>query len=102
MKYQIVLQSSASSVGDYDAMVSLEDLLIEGLPDGSELDGHDAGSGQVNIFIHTHSPHQTFEAIKGILENRGALPSVKAAYREKGGSQYTILWPRNLTKFEVM
>jgi len=47
MRYQLVLQWPASSIDDYDSMISIEDSLIEGLPNDSEVDGHDIGSGQV-------------------------------------------------------
>jgi hypothetical protein len=102
MKYQIVLQWPASSIQDYDAMIALENLLIDKLPNGSKVDGHDGGSGQVNVFIHTDSPGNTFASIKDVLEEQDALSNVKAAYRVMGSSEYTILWPKNLTEFEVL
>jgi hypothetical protein len=50
MKFQVVLQWPASSVNDYDGIVAVEDLLIEKLTEQSEVDGHDFGSDQANIF----------------------------------------------------
>lgn len=44
MKYQLVLQLPAASIKDYDAMIELEDAIIESLGGVGEVDGHDAGS----------------------------------------------------------
>ena len=70
MKYQLVLQWPASSIKDYDAMIEIEDALVEKLSGGNEVDGHDAGSGEMNIFIRTDNPKRAFNEIKGILGSR--------------------------------
>lgn len=98
--YQLVLQWSASLI-DFDTMVEIEDALIDGLAQESEVDGHDAGLGQVNIFIRTNSPHGTFEEIKPILDRKGALQGVRAAYRNLEASKYVIIWPKSLTEFTI-
>jgi hypothetical protein len=74
MKYQLVLQWPASSVDDYDSMIAIEESLIEELRGDSEVDGHDAGSGQVNIFIRTGGPAKTFEDIK--KSSKRAMPGL--------------------------
>ena len=102
MKYQLVLQWPESSIDDYNAMISVEESLIEALSSGSEVDGHDAGSGQVNIFVLTDNPARAFESIKEILEDCGAWSDVRAAYREVERSKYTILWPRDLREFKLL
>jgi hypothetical protein len=102
MKYQLVLQWPASSVDDYDSMISIEDSLIEGLPNDSKVDGHDAGSGQVNIFIRTDEPTKTFEDVKNILKSRGAWTDILIAYRDLERSEYTVLWPKHLKEFEIL
>jgi hypothetical protein len=53
MKYQLVLQFQAESVQQFDELAVLEDLLVENLPSHSVVDGHDFGSGELNIFILT-------------------------------------------------
>jgi len=51
MKYQLVLQLPASSAEDYDEMIEVEEV-ITGNPDNlGRVDGDDAGSGEMNIFI---------------------------------------------------
>jgi hypothetical protein len=66
MKYMLVLQWPISSIPDYEAIVALETALIDALPDGSQIDGHDAGSGEMNIFIR-HGP-----ASSGLRSAQGA------------------------------
>lgn len=102
MKYQLVLQWSGSSIKDYDEMIAIEDKLIENLSKGSKVDGHDAGSGEVNIFILTDDPALTFSEAKDILGNSDRWMSVRAAYREITKDHYTILWPEDLTDFDVV
>src|SRR5262245_52379044 len=82
MKYQLVLQWPGSSLKDYDEMIAMENKLIEDLSKGSKVDGHDAGSGEVNIFILTDDPELTFSEAKAILGNNDRLLSVRVAYRE--------------------
>jgi hypothetical protein len=101
MKYQLVLQWPASSIKDYDAMIGIEDILIENLGDNEEIDGHDAGSGEVNIFIRTDEPRRTFDRVKSVLGSRDFWVDARIAYREVGQSDYTILWPSDLYKFKV-
>jgi hypothetical protein len=101
MKYQLVLQWPGSTLADYDAMVAIEDLLIDLLADDSEVDGHDVGSGETNIFIHTDDPRKTFEKVRSALGDQDHWDDLRAAYRELSGSSYTILRPKGLDKFTV-
>jgi hypothetical protein len=101
MKYQLILQWAASSIQDHDAMIAVEDALIDVLPEGNEVDGHDAGSCEVNIFIHTNAPAQVFDALKPTLADSGLLVSARAAFRELSRDEYTILWPKGLETFKV-
>jgi len=101
MKYQLVLQWPAASIEDYDAMIEIEDTLIEKLSDKSPVDGHDAGSGEMNIFNHTNDPKETFNEVRSILGTRDFWVATRVAYREITGDKYTILWPKGLTAFEI-
>lgn len=41
----------------YETMLALENTLIEEVPEElASVDGHDCGSGETNIFIHTNDP----------------------------------------------
>jgi hypothetical protein len=101
MKYQLVLQSSASSVEDYDLMIDVENELVDRLSAHHDVDGHDAGSGEMNIFVLTDDPKLAFTELKPILDARELLGTVRVAYRELKGTAYTVLWPQGLNVFKV-
>jgi hypothetical protein len=93
LKYQLVLQFQGDSLDDYDAMIALEDDLIAELQGVAEVDGHDMGSGEANIFILTTDPRGTFERAKPVLKRRDCLETTTAAYRATDGENYTMIWP---------
>jgi hypothetical protein len=101
MKYQLVLQLPASSVEDYDELTELEEILIEGLGDLGNVDGHDAGSGEMNIFLLTDDPQRTFERIKSLPGTRNFMADLKVAFRKIGHDKFTILHPMGLTHFAI-
>lgn len=101
MKYQLVIQWPATSIKDYDAMVDVEDVLIERLTGLHEIDGHDAGSGEVNIFILTSDYEKAFDEVEAILKGHGLWVDARVAYREIDKSEYTVLWPKGLNEFSV-
>jgi len=82
-------------------MIEIENALAQGLSEGNEVDGHDAGSGEMNIFIRVDDPRNAFNEVKAILGSRDFLVDARVAYREIAGSKYTILWPKDLTQFNV-
>ena len=73
MNYQLVLQWS-SSIRTFDEMLAAEDALTNDIGDVALVDGHDAGSGEGNIFLLTDSPELAFEVAKRILTEKG-LPA---------------------------
>ena len=93
MKYQLVLQFPANSIADYTEMIALEVLLTKALGSAAEVDGHDCGSGEMNLFIHTDEPEKTFQLIRDVVANWDFFPNLVAAYRELAGEQYSVLWP---------
>lgn len=101
MDYQLVLQFKGDSLGDCDLMVTLEDHLIEALADIAQVDGHDVGSGEANIFIITPAPMPAFERVMTVLERAGLLGSVSAAYRPVAGNKFIVLWPHHQQVFSV-
>jgi hypothetical protein len=98
MRYQLVLQFRGDSLADFDQMVALEDRLIESLGDSADVDGHDCGSGETNIFIFTSDPAATFRRVRPTLKQEGRLDAVTAAYRKVDGEDYTVLWPEGTTQ----
>ena len=69
MKYLIVLQWPANCTKDYDTMIDIEAVLSEHSSQHSEVDGHDAGSGEMNIFIHTDDPVAAFNEVRAALRD---------------------------------
>jgi hypothetical protein len=98
MKYQLVLQFPENSIADYDEMIALEDGLIEKLGSSAKVDGHDCGSGEMNIFIHTDEPKKIFETIRPVVAKRKLIENPVAAYRERTGEDYTVVWPIGFLK----
>jgi len=79
---------------DFDDLVVLEDSLIESFRRTPHIvDGHDFGSGTMNIFIHTDEPEVAFAIAKQAIYPV-ELPKLKAAYRSFNTDRYTWLWPR--------
>ena len=102
MKYQLVLQLDASVIKDFDQMIDMEDKLIQVLEDIHEVDGHDFGSGEINIFIHTNEPNKAFNIIQKEINPNIKIP-MKVAYRELAKDKYTVLWPDNFSgEFKVI
>jgi hypothetical protein len=100
MKYQLVLQFRAKRTQDFDELIVLEDLLIENLLATSEVDGHDFGSDEFNIFVLTNQPRESFREAEKIIEQHHPRQQLKAAYRELGKEEFVILWPPNLQEFK--
>ena len=96
MKYQLVLQFQASESEDFERLGEIEDRLIENLGEDHLVDGHDFGSGEMNIFIHTNDPRSAFEKARICLSPR--QKEFVAAYRELNGEKYTVLWPEKYGK----
>src|SRR6266436_312490 len=93
MKYQLVLQFPANSLADFDEMIALEEELIKALGKSAKVDGHDAGSGEMNIFVHTDEPERILEKIRPVMAKREMFQNLVAAYREFSAEEYTVLWP---------
>ena len=93
MQYQLILQFRGDSLADYDALIALEDELTEELGDSADVDGHDVGSRETNIFIFTSDPAATFHRVRPVLERMLHLQAVTVACREVDGEQYTVIWP---------
>ena len=101
MKYVLVLQWPANSIRDYDWLVRLENSLDQKLSKNCTVDGHDAGTGEMNIFIHTENPMDALAEIRVVLGSYDFWVDARVAYREATGTCYSIVWPRGLTEFHV-
>lgn len=102
MNYQLVLQFTATSMADFDRLVSLETKLMETLDDTGLVDGHDFRSGKFNIFVLTNEPRATFTQAHQVILDEAIPNELRSAYRETSGEDYVILWPSLLTEFSIL
>jgi hypothetical protein len=101
MRYILVLQWAGCSEADFDALVSTEEQLDIALGRDASVDGHDFGSGEMNIFVETDRPVEAFSDVVNALRESPRWGDLRAAYREALGDVYEILWPQNLAEFSV-
>ncbi|MHA7154982.1 hypothetical protein [Arthrobacter sp. TMN-50] len=102
-EYILVLQWPATSEADFDALVSMEDLLQADLPDACGfVDGHDFGAGEMNIFVQTDRPLEAFQHAMTSLGTDPRWAGVRAAYRPADGERYLVVWPKALQAFSVL
>ena len=101
MTYQLVFQLPGRTSADYDRMLRWEEEMIKGLGDFGEVDGHDMGAGEMNIFVLTDQPQAAFDRIKVLIGAEEFMRELKVAYREIGKSQFTIVHPPGLTRFTI-
>lgn len=103
MDKQLVIQFTGRSLADYDKLIEVETALEERLGSDVDVDGHDFGSTEMNIFIFTSDVEKTFLRVKEILDSFSLLEDMRAACRDlKDESEvFTILWPNGLKVFSV-
>ena len=92
-RYQLVLQFRGKSLNGLDVLGALESDLTSALGDSADVDGHDIGSGEVNIFVFTSTPLEAFATAKPVLKKARLLKNVIAAYRDIDGELFTVVWP---------
>lgn len=102
---QLVFQFRADSVSDFDDLIQLESMLREGLdPRGHHLvEGHDFGSGSANIFVHSALPAEAFAVAEQIIrKEQGNEWAAAGRTFEQPESPWILLWPDDLTSFDLM
>ena len=101
--YQLAIRLPAASMADYDAVVALEERLVDGLGDDAvDVDGHDVGGGIINLFIWTPDPRETFGRAQTLMKGHPLSASVVAGFRDEGAEEYTPLWPPELERFDLL
>jgi hypothetical protein len=100
-KQELVLQLPANSVKDYDTLIELENVIAAGLENLGEIDGHDSGVGEMNIFVHTNNPKLAFERIRSLIGTKDFMPNLKVAFRDVGKDNFTIIFPADLEHFSI-
>jgi hypothetical protein len=101
VRYILVLQWPGSSESDFETLISIEDRLKGAVGECATVDGHDFGSGEMNIFLETDQPSEAFAVARTALQSCRRWADVRAAYREASGQSYTVLWPPGHSGFAV-
>ncbi len=102
MKFQLVVQLQDDSEEGFERMIALEEELIGGLGELAEVDGHDVGQGEGNVFLLTDEPELLFDRIRPLPTAGGMLPELRIAYRPIDGDDFKVLFPNDLSHFEVL
>jgi hypothetical protein len=63
----------------------------------AEVDRHDVGSREINIFILADDLGATFERVIPLLSNASLLDKISVAYRALHCDGFMLLWPPNST-----
>ena len=102
MDYQLIIKFWRPSLDDETFLPAIQDELKAVLGDAAELDGYDVSDKEINLFVVTPDPKHSFRRINTILEQRGVVRGVSAAFRLVGGAQFTSIWPlRAMRKFKL-
>jgi len=101
MRYQLVLQMPFATLTDYDDMIRFEDAVTRELGALGTVDGHDAGSREMNVFLFTDDPAAAFDRIRPIAGALGLLAKLVAAYRDIDSEEFVVVYPPGRTDFAV-
>jgi len=98
MNYQLVIKFWRKSLEDETFLSTIQDELKAVLGDAAAWDGYDMSAREINLFVVTPDPKQSFRRINAVLENRGIVQGVSAASRLVGGAHFTSIWPIRATR----
>jgi hypothetical protein len=102
MDYQLVIKFWRPSLSGETFLKDLADEMQRVLGDAAKLDGYDVSDKEINLFVMTPDPKQSFRRLKTVLERSDNLRGVSAAFRLLGGAQFTSIWPlRAVRKFKL-
>src|SRR5258708_4739174 len=71
--------------GHHAALIEFEKALESSLTGGTNVDGHDMGSDEMNIFVETDNPARTFAEVEAAMKMSSLWNDMRAAYREIEG-----------------
>jgi hypothetical protein len=93
MQYQLIYRFRKAALESPDDVQALERELAESLGDKAQLDGHDTGPRDIDLFLGTTDPGSAFRRSKPALERLALLDKVTVAHRLEGGAKFTVIWP---------
>lgn len=100
-QYQLVLQWRGEAQPAFDNLIDLEGALIVGLGGVGDVDGHDMGHDESNIFVFTDTPEQCFQQCLLILHGSPYKQGLTAAYRANDSETYIAIWPKGASDFHL-
>jgi hypothetical protein len=95
---QFPLKATFPDRAEFDAVIALEERLEQLSDRDFEVDGHDAGAGEMNVFIITDDAATTLDSIRSELPND---QSWRAGFRDLDSDDYSPLAPAGLAAFEI-
>lgn len=98
MDYQLIVKFWRKSLDDEGFLTTIEGELTAVLGDAVIVDGYDTSANEINLFVITPDPKHSFRRLKDILEAKGILQGVSAAFRAVGGAHFTSIWPLRATR----
>lgn len=102
MDYQLVIKFWRKSLEDEAFLPTLQAEMQAVLGTAAAMDGYDVSAREINLFVMTPDPKQSFRRLRGVLEDRGLVRGVSAGFRLVGGARFTSLWPlRTTRKFKL-
>jgi hypothetical protein len=102
MDYQLVIKLWRKSLDDEGFLQTIEAEFRQALGASVELEGYDVSAKEINFFMLTADPRQSFRKARDVLERLGVERGLSAAYRLSGGAQFTSVWPlRSMRRFTL-
>jgi hypothetical protein len=92
--YQLVLQFPETFFAELGELHAFEERVMRSLPRTASVDGHDVGSGTINVFVDTDYPKATFDVIYRRVTTRVIQAKLRVAYRAVASDDWVNLWPR--------
>lgn len=86
---------------EYAELVGIEEHVSAALGDVGKVDGHEVGSGEMNIIIMTKKPIEAFDLLRGLSEISDAKPQLRGAYRQIGTGDFEVLQPEGSYRFHI-
>ncbi|MDR6644057.1 MULTISPECIES: hypothetical protein [Luteibacter] len=101
MSYQLVLQWWQPNLPSFDELLAIEEALIEVIGQGGDVDGHDVGASECNIFIETENPEACFEKVRARFDTAPWFADLYVGYRRMDSDVFTPVWPESMPSFSV-
>ena len=101
MNSQLVLQWCEPNLPDFDQLIGIEDSLVAVIGHYAEVDGHDLGAAECNIFIETHEPTNCFDVLRSACGSEPWFATLRAGYRRLDEQAYNPFWPTGMVSFAV-